>query len=184
MNAGSIEATRELCVDLDNLIELTKESRAPIRALSLIERARADLQAYLDEIEGTFGAGRAWSRSGWRLCVHYDQIGGAGGGNYHEIVGFHNPKGVFAGYRDFDEDPHNRNQNQHDGCDKDRLETFGQAVDGEPNKISADQDPKGVALSTGISVKTPTTAAEAIASETMRPKNILDPKVAVGQPEE
>ena len=56
MNAGSIEATRELCVDLDNLIELTKESRAPIRALSLIERARADLQAYLDEIEGTSGA--------------------------------------------------------------------------------------------------------------------------------
>ena len=56
MNAGSIEATRELCVDLDNLIELTKESRAPIRALSLIERARADLQSYLDEIEGTSGA--------------------------------------------------------------------------------------------------------------------------------
>jgi len=27
MNAGSIEATRELCVDLDNLIELTKEGR-------------------------------------------------------------------------------------------------------------------------------------------------------------
>jgi hypothetical protein len=49
--AGSIEATRELCFDLDNLIELTKECRAPIRALSLIERARADLQAYLDEIE-------------------------------------------------------------------------------------------------------------------------------------
>jgi hypothetical protein len=57
MNAGSIEATRELCVDLDNLIELTKEGRAPIRALSLIEWARADLQAYLDEIEETSGAG-------------------------------------------------------------------------------------------------------------------------------
>jgi hypothetical protein len=56
MNAGSIEATRELCVDLDNLIELSKESRAPIRALSLIERARADLQAYLDELERTTSA--------------------------------------------------------------------------------------------------------------------------------
>ena len=33
--AGSIEATRELCADLDNLIELTKERRAPIRALLL-----------------------------------------------------------------------------------------------------------------------------------------------------
>ena len=54
--AGSIEATRELCSDLDNLIELTKESRAPIRALSFIERARADLQAYLDEIERTSSA--------------------------------------------------------------------------------------------------------------------------------
>ena len=54
--AGSIEAARELCVELDNLIELTKESRAPIRALSLIERARTDLQAYLDEIERTTSA--------------------------------------------------------------------------------------------------------------------------------
>jgi ABC-type uncharacterized transport system ATPase subunit len=54
--ASSIEATRELCADLDNLIELTRESRAPIRALSLIERARADLQAYLDEIERTTSA--------------------------------------------------------------------------------------------------------------------------------
>ena len=34
--AGSIEAMRQLCVDLDNLIELAKESRAPIRALSLL----------------------------------------------------------------------------------------------------------------------------------------------------
>jgi hypothetical protein len=62
-NVGSIEATRELCVDLDNLIELTKESRAPIRALSSIERARADF-AYLDEIEQTSSAPRAWSSSG------------------------------------------------------------------------------------------------------------------------
>ncbi|MFY9955253.1 hypothetical protein [Bradyrhizobium sp.] len=33
------------------MIELAKESRAPIRALSFIERARADLRTYLDEIE-------------------------------------------------------------------------------------------------------------------------------------
>jgi hypothetical protein len=50
---GPIEATHELCADLDNLIELTKGSRAPIRALSFIERACEDLQAYLDEIECT-----------------------------------------------------------------------------------------------------------------------------------
>ena len=50
---GSIEATHELCASLDNLIELTKESRTPIRALSFIERAREDLQAYLNEVEQT-----------------------------------------------------------------------------------------------------------------------------------
>ena len=60
---GSFEATHELCADLDNLIELTKESRAPIRALSFIERAREDLQAYLDEIERTSSAPRTGSRS-------------------------------------------------------------------------------------------------------------------------
>jgi hypothetical protein len=58
---GSIEATHELCANLDNLIELTKESRAPIRALSFIERAREDLQAYLNEIERTSSAPRTWS---------------------------------------------------------------------------------------------------------------------------
>ena len=62
--AGSIEATRELCADLDNLIELAKESHAPIRALSFVERARADLQAYLDEIERKSNAPRAWSSLG------------------------------------------------------------------------------------------------------------------------
>jgi len=62
--AGSIEATRELCVDLDNLIELAKESRAPIRALSFIEQARTDLRVYLNEIERTSNAPRAWSRPG------------------------------------------------------------------------------------------------------------------------
>jgi hypothetical protein len=53
MTSSSIEATRELCTDLDRLIEFAGESRVPIRALTLIERARADLQAYLDEMERT-----------------------------------------------------------------------------------------------------------------------------------
>ena len=48
--SSSVEATRELCDDLDSLIEIAKQGRAPIRAVSLIERARGDLQAYLDEI--------------------------------------------------------------------------------------------------------------------------------------
>jgi hypothetical protein len=53
-----IETTRELCDDLDSLVEIAKQSRAPIRALSLIERARADLQAYLEEIDPTSLAAR------------------------------------------------------------------------------------------------------------------------------
>jgi hypothetical protein len=62
--ASSIEATRELCVDLDNLIELAKESRTPIRALSFIEQARTDLRVYLDEIERTSSAPSRLGRAG------------------------------------------------------------------------------------------------------------------------
>jgi hypothetical protein len=51
MSAGSIEATHELCTDLDHLIEFAEVSRVPIRTLTVIERARADLQAYLDQME-------------------------------------------------------------------------------------------------------------------------------------
>jgi hypothetical protein len=63
MGDSSIEATRELIDDLDGLIEVAKQGRAPIRALSLIERARADLGDYLDEINATASA-VAWSGLG------------------------------------------------------------------------------------------------------------------------
>jgi hypothetical protein len=43
--------------------ELIRKGRAPIRALSLIERARADLEAYLDEIDAAASA-VAWSGLG------------------------------------------------------------------------------------------------------------------------
>ena len=56
MSVSSIEATRELCADLDRLIDFAGESRAPIRALTLIERARADLPTYLDQIEANRSA--------------------------------------------------------------------------------------------------------------------------------
>ena len=58
MSYCSIEATRELCEDLDNLVELAKQGRAPVRAISLVERACAELHAYLDEIDDTSGQGR------------------------------------------------------------------------------------------------------------------------------
>ena len=51
MRHGTIEATRDLCNDVDNLLELAKRSRAPIRAVTLIELARADLEAHLDELD-------------------------------------------------------------------------------------------------------------------------------------
>jgi hypothetical protein len=57
MGSGSVEATRELCDDLDSLVQIAKQNRAPIRALSFIERARADLRAYLDEIDPATTAG-------------------------------------------------------------------------------------------------------------------------------
>jgi hypothetical protein len=54
-----LKATRELRDDLDSLLEIAKQNRAPIRALLLeIERTRADLQAYLDEIDPTLLAAR------------------------------------------------------------------------------------------------------------------------------
>jgi len=60
---SSIEATRELCDELDGLIELAKQGRVPIRAISLVERARADLEAYLNEISAAASA-VAWSGLG------------------------------------------------------------------------------------------------------------------------
>lgn len=63
MDQSSVEAIRELCDDLDGLIEFAKQGRSPIRALSLIERARADLEAYLDEIH-TAALSAAWSGLG------------------------------------------------------------------------------------------------------------------------
>ena len=63
MTDSSIEATRELCEDLDALLALAKQSRAAVRAISLIERARADLEDYLEEIDAAASA-VAWSGLG------------------------------------------------------------------------------------------------------------------------
>jgi hypothetical protein len=63
MTNCSIEATRELCENLESVIEIAKQSRAPVRAISLIERARTDLETYLDEIKAAASA-LAWSGLG------------------------------------------------------------------------------------------------------------------------
>jgi len=49
---SAIEEIRELCAGLDDSIQFAREIRAPIRALALLESARADLQRYIDKIEG------------------------------------------------------------------------------------------------------------------------------------
>jgi hypothetical protein len=59
MNVGSSH-TRTVR-RLGQLDRTRQTRRAPIRALSLIEPAREDLQAYLDEIERTSSARPAWS---------------------------------------------------------------------------------------------------------------------------
>jgi len=51
-DASYIEAARELYEDLEYLVELAKQGRAPLRAISLVERACVELHAYLDEVEG------------------------------------------------------------------------------------------------------------------------------------
>jgi len=51
MSDVTIEATRALCDDIDNVLEIARRSHASIRAVTLIELARADLQIRLDAIE-------------------------------------------------------------------------------------------------------------------------------------
>jgi len=62
-DASWVEGTRELCDDLDGIIELAKRGRVPVRAILLVERARADLELYLDEINAATSA-VAWSGLG------------------------------------------------------------------------------------------------------------------------
>lgn len=63
MTNCSIEATHELCENLESLIEIAKQSRASVRAISLIERAHTDLKVYLDEVKAAALA-VAWSGLG------------------------------------------------------------------------------------------------------------------------
>jgi hypothetical protein len=53
--------------------------------------------------------GRGWRKPAGPdtlLCFAVD----VGAGNDDDVRGCHNPKGVIAGYWDFDAEPHNRNQ--------------------------------------------------------------------------
>ena len=49
--------------DLEGVIDLAKQGRVPVCAISLVERARADLEVYLDVINAAASAA-AWSGLG------------------------------------------------------------------------------------------------------------------------
>ena len=57
-DASPVEATRELCEDLDAVIDLAKQGRVPVCEISLVERARADLEVYLDVINAAASLSR------------------------------------------------------------------------------------------------------------------------------
>ena len=62
MSDSSVDAAREICDVLDTLLIVAKHDRAPMRAISLLEQARSELQDYLDKTDRDDSTG--WSRSG------------------------------------------------------------------------------------------------------------------------
>lgn len=62
MSDSSADAAREICDVLDILLAIAKYDGGPMRALSLLEEARFELQDYLDKTGRDNGAG--CSRSG------------------------------------------------------------------------------------------------------------------------
>jgi hypothetical protein len=63
MSDGSVEAAREICDVLDTLLLIAKHDRAPMRAVSLLEQARSELQDYLNKADRD-APSAGWSRSG------------------------------------------------------------------------------------------------------------------------
>ena len=51
MTESPVEAARDLCDVLDTLLIIAKHDRAPMRAVSLLEEARSELQDYLDKTD-------------------------------------------------------------------------------------------------------------------------------------
>jgi hypothetical protein len=62
MSDSSVDAAREICDVLDTLLIVAKHDRAPMRAISVLEQARSELQDYLDKTDRDDSVG--WSRSG------------------------------------------------------------------------------------------------------------------------
>ena len=51
MSDSSVDAAREICDVLDALLLIAMYDRAPLRAVSLLEQARSELENYLDKID-------------------------------------------------------------------------------------------------------------------------------------
>lgn len=56
MTDSSADAAREICDVLDTLLVIAKHDCAPMRAVSLLEEARSELQDYLDRTDRDSGA--------------------------------------------------------------------------------------------------------------------------------
>jgi hypothetical protein len=64
MSDSSVDAAREICDALDTLLLIANIDHAPMRAISLLEQARSELQDYVDKTDRDGPTG--WARSGLR----------------------------------------------------------------------------------------------------------------------
>jgi hypothetical protein len=62
MSDSSVDAAREICDVLDTLLLIANIDHAPMRAISLLEQARSELQEYIHKTDRDGSAG--WPRSG------------------------------------------------------------------------------------------------------------------------
>ena len=62
MSESSIDAAREICDHLDTLLLIAKHDCVSMRAVSLLEEARSELQAYLDKTDRDVSSRRSKQR--------------------------------------------------------------------------------------------------------------------------
>ena len=62
MSDSSVDAALEICDVLDTLLLIANVDHAPMRAISLLEQARSELQDYVDKTDRDSPV--AWLRSG------------------------------------------------------------------------------------------------------------------------
>lgn len=61
MTEISVDAARDICDVLDGVLLIARQERTPIRAVLLLEEARAELQEFLDKTDRAIAG---WSSAG------------------------------------------------------------------------------------------------------------------------